>query len=299
MRAQHVTLHGFDVAYRTMGSGPVLMLLHGMVGSSRTWRHVMPALARSFTVVAPDFLGQGESAKPRTDYSPGALACMVRDLMLALGHDRATIVGQSYGGGVAMQLAYQFPERCDRLVLVGSGGLGVEVNHVLRALSVPGAELALPLGCRPALRRLGEAIGGLMTRVGAPPTPATVEMFRSYASLVDPAARTAFMATLRAVVDYQGQSVSARERLYLTFDLPTLIVWGDADPIIPIQHAYDAHAAIPHSRLEVFPGAGHYPHCDDPERFVRALVEFVRDAPAASPHTSDRLRELLLRRAPT
>ena len=295
MPAQHVTLHGYDVAYRSVGSGPVLVLLHGMAGSSATWRYVMPKLASQFTVLAPDFLGHGQSAKPRTDYSLGALASMVRDLMIALGHERATIVGQSYGGGVAMQLAYQYPERCERLVLVGSGGLGVEVNPILRALSVPGAELALPLGVRPGMLNFVARIGGWLTRVGAPPNAATVEMFRSYASLLDADTRNAFMLTLRSVVDHHGQCVSARERLYLTLDLPTLIVWGDADPIIPIQHGLDAHAAIPGSRLSVFKGVGHFPHCEDPTQFIDVLRAFIHDTPAATPGSSARWRALLTR----
>ena len=134
MRLQHVAINGHEVAYRTAGDGPVVLLVHGMAGSSATWNHVMPGLARRFTVVAPDLLGHGESAKPRAEYSLGAHADILRDLLNALGHDRATFVGQSFGGGVVMQLAYQFPERCERLVLVDSGGLGREVIFLLRAL---------------------------------------------------------------------------------------------------------------------------------------------------------------------
>ncbi len=297
MPLEHITLHGYDVAYRMQGRGPALVLLHGMAGSSATWRHVMPHLARDFTVVAPDLLGHGGSAKPRTDYSVGALASVVRDLLVTLGIDRATVAGQSYGGGVAMQFAYLFPERCERLVLVGSGGLGIEVNHILRAMSVPGAGLALPIGIRPGLRDAAAKVGTWLTRLGAPPGPAAVEMFRAYCSLVDADTRAAFMLTLRSVVDHQGQCVSARDRLYLTRDLPTLIVWGDADPIIPLQHALDAHAAMPGSRLEIFEGVGHFPHCEDPRRFVAVLREFIDATAAARPTTSETLRERLVKPA--
>ena len=134
------TLHGHEIAYRTAGSGPVLLLVHGMAGSSATWRHVISALAERYTVVAPDLLGHGESAKPRGDYSLGAHASLLRDLLNALGHERATCIGQSLGGGIVLQFAYQFPERCERIVLVGSGGLGNEVNPLLRALTAPFAE---------------------------------------------------------------------------------------------------------------------------------------------------------------
>jgi pimeloyl-ACP methyl ester carboxylesterase len=293
MLPQHIRIHGHDIAFRTTGSGPVLMLLHGMAGSSSTWRHVVPLLERDFTIVAPDMLGHGASAKPRIDYSLGAHAACVRDLMIALGHERATIVGQSWGGGVAMQFAYQFPERCERLVLVSSGGLGIEVNAILRALSVPGAAYALPIGCRPAFRDAGEKIGGLLARLGKQPGAEEVEIWRAYAALADRDTRRAFLLTLRSVVDHMGQRVSARDRLYLTSEMPTLIMWGDKDPIIPVQHALDAHAAMPGSRLEVFPGIGHYPHCGDPERFVRVLRDFIDETrPAAV--SSSRWRESLV-----
>jgi pimeloyl-ACP methyl ester carboxylesterase len=293
MSPQHIRIHGHDIAFHTTGSGPVLVLLHGMAGSSSTWRHVVPLLEHDFTLVSPDMLGHGESAKPRVDYSLGAHAASVRDLMIALGHERATIVGQSWGGGVAMQFAYQFPERCERLVLVSSGGLGVEVNAILRALSVPGAAYALPIGCRPAFRDAGERIGGLLARLGKQPGAEDVEIWRAYAALADPDTRRAFLWTLRSVVDHMGQRVSARDRLYLTSEMPTLIMWGDRDPIIPVQHAHDAHAAMPGSRLELFPGIGHYPHCGDPERFVRVLRAFIDDTrPAAI--SSSRWRESLV-----
>jgi pimeloyl-ACP methyl ester carboxylesterase len=275
MELQHATIHGHDVAFLAGGRGPLLVLLHGMAGSSATWRHVIPALAERFTVVAPDLLGHGASAKPRTDYSLGAYASGVRDLMIALGHDRGTIVGQSFGGGVAMQTVYQFPERCERLVLVGSGGLGLEVSGLLRALSLPGAEISLPIGCRPLVRDLGRAASRFLSRHGRRPGPVLAEIGRSYASLVHADARRAFVQTLRSVVDPLGQRVSARDRLYLTAEVPTLIVWGTHDPVIPVAHARRAHASMPGSRLELFDGVGHYPHCEAPARFVRVLEEFV------------------------
>src|SRR6187401_269013 len=130
-----IVLHGHRVFFRSAGSGPVLVLVHGITSTSETWSKVLPYLAERFTVIAPDLLGHGESAKPRGDYSLGAYASGIRDLLVALGHESATIVGHSLGGGVAMQFAYQFPERCDRLVLVASGGLGKEVNVLLRVVS--------------------------------------------------------------------------------------------------------------------------------------------------------------------
>jgi pimeloyl-ACP methyl ester carboxylesterase len=275
MEQREITLHGETIAYRAAGEGPVLLLIHGMAGSATTWKHVMPALAAKFTVVAPDLLGHGRSSRQVGDLSLGALASSLRDLLVALGHERATVVGQSLGGGIAMQMAYQFPERCERLVLVSSGGLGPEVNPLLRFLSMPGSAYALQLATASPIQRAVLGATGLLSKIGLEPDPMMVELWRSYSSLADEDTRRAFLRTLRSVIDRRGQAVSARNRLHLAAELPTLIMWGDADPIIPVAHAYEAHEAIPGSRLEIFPGVGHYPHVEDPERFVALLTEFV------------------------
>lgn len=274
-------LHGHEIAYRAAGSGPVLLLVHGMAGSSATWRHVIPAFAERYTVIAPDLLGHGESAKPRGDYSLGAHASLLRDLLNALGHERATCIGQSLGGGIVLQFAYQFPDRCDRIVLVGSGGLGNEVNPLLRALTAPFAETVLSLVCNAPIRDAVARFAGVLAHRGFSLSPAGEEMWRSYASLADQPGRRAFFRTLRSVVDLQGQAIHAGDRFYLAAHLPTLIIWGDRDPFIPHRHGSTTHAAIPGSRLEIFPGAGHYPHCDDPARFVSVVRDFIESTAGA------------------
>ncbi|MGZ6995799.1 MAG: alpha/beta fold hydrolase [Acidimicrobiia bacterium] len=290
MEAQTVSIHGHDVSYRGGGSGPVVVLIHGMAGSSVTWEPVLDDLTRRYTVIAPDLPGHGESDKPRGDYSLGAHASSIRDLLMALGHERATVVGQSFGGGVAMQLAYQHPERCERLVLVASGGLGQEVALLLRALTLPGAEHLMPIACNGRIRDAGTAVTGLLDRIGLRPVPAVAEMWRSYASLSDGSTREAFQHTLRSVVDMHGQRVSATDKLYLAAAVPTLIVWGDRDPIIPLQHGIDAHEMIAGSRFEVFEGAGHFPHCEQPDRFVEVLVDFVDStSPMAKSELTDQI----------
>jgi len=275
MDLREIAIHEQRMTYRTAGTGPVVLLIHGMAGSATTWRYVMPGLAERFTVVAPDLLGNGRSDKPRGDYSLGAMASTLRDLLVALGHERATVVGQSLGGGIAMQFAYQYPERTERLVLVGSGGLGREVNPLLRLLSLPGSNAMLQLACAAPVRRAITSVARAVERVGFRPAPVVAELWRSYASLGDDATRGAFLRTLRAVVDPRGQAVSAANRLHLAAAVPTLIVWGDDDPIIPVDHAYSAHASIPGSRLEIFEGVGHYPHCEAPELFVAVLSDFI------------------------
>ncbi len=270
-----IVVDGNRIVYRTAGKGPVALLVHGLAGSSATWRHVLPALAEHYTVVAPDLLGQGESDKPRGDYSLGAHANTLRDLLDALGHARATLVGQSLGGGVVLQFAHQFPERCERLVLVDSGGLGREVTFYLRMLTAPGFESVFPLLCSPRLRDAGNRVAAWLGRLGIRSAPAGQEIWRSYASLADTESRRAFFRSLRDVIDSGGQAISALGRLPHAARLPTLIVWGARDPFIPVSHAVAAHAAIPGSRLEVFEGVGHYPHCEAPERFVEVLVDFI------------------------
>jgi pimeloyl-ACP methyl ester carboxylesterase len=284
---RHIDIHGHRVGYRTAGSGPVIVLIHGMAGSSETWRFVMPALAEHFTVIAPDLVGHGASEKPRGDYSLGAFASGVRDLLLALGHERATLVGQSLGGGVAMQFAYQFPERCERLVLVSSGGLGDEVNILLRLLALPGAELVLAVGCNSWIHATGARVAGWLANIGLHAGPNLTEIWDSYGSLADSETRNAFAHTLRSVVDVAGQRVSAADRLYLAAEVPTLIIWGDRDNIIPVAQGRATHKAIPGSRLEIFEGTGHFTHCDQPDRFCKVLTEFMTTTSPSTTSASD------------
>ncbi|MDR3648160.1 MAG: alpha/beta fold hydrolase [Acidimicrobiales bacterium] len=289
---EHVSIHGHDVAYRRAGHGPAVLLVHGIAGSSRTWEQVFPLLARSHTVVAPDLTGHGESAKPSSDYSLGAQASGLRDLLTILEIERATVVGQSFGGGVAMQLAYQYPEHCERLVLVGSGGLGREVSWLLRLLAVPGVELVLPVIFPPFVPKWGDKVVEFLERRNIR-WPRGVEMWRAYSSLTTQENRNAFVRTVRGVIDPGGQSVSAIDRLYLAARMPTLIIWGDQDRIIPVSHAYAAHEAIEGSRLEIMEGAGHFPHVEEPVRFAEVLTEFIRSTKPNS-LAPDELRKLML-----
>jgi pimeloyl-ACP methyl ester carboxylesterase len=268
------------VAYVEAGSGPVLLLIHGMAGTSDNWRGVIEPLARAHTVIAPDLPGHGESAPGGGDYSLGSLATGLRDLLLALGHDRATLVGHSLGGGIAMQFSYQFPEMVERLVLVSSGGLGPEVSLILRAAALPGADLFIAATAGLG-QRAGSALGRGLTAVGMRPSADVAEVARGYASLSEPERRGAFLATLRSVVGTGGQRVAAGDRLYLADALPLLIVWGSRDPIIPVRHGEDAHQALPGSRLEIFDGIGHLPQLEAPGRFIAVLERFLAETEPA------------------
>ncbi len=278
--AQTISVHGRSVSYLEAGDGPLLLLVHGMAGTARNWGAVIEPLALHSTVVAPDFPGHGESEPGGGDYSLGSLASGLRDLMVALGHDRATLVGHSLGGGVALQFAYQFPELVERLVLVSSGGLGPEVGMVLRAAALPGADLFLRATAAPGATA-ASWITGALGKVGLRPNADLAEVGRAYATLADADRRKAFLSTLHAVVDTDGQRVAALDRLYLAEALPVLIIWGERDPIIPVAHGRAAHAQLPGSRLEVFPDAGHIPQLESPGRFVAVLQRFLDETEPA------------------
>jgi pimeloyl-ACP methyl ester carboxylesterase len=297
---QEITLHGHRVSYKTAGDGDeVILLIHGIVGCAAQWDQVVPLLAERYTVIAPDLLGHGQSAKPRGDYSLGAYAASVRDLLVALGHRRATVVGHSLGGGVAMQFSYEYPPFAERLVLVSSGGLGPEVHPILRAATLPGSELVLPVIAHERLHGVAGAIGGGLGRLGLRLGGDLAEMARGYGSLADAGARMAFIHTLRAVLDITGQRVSATDRLYLAELLPSMVIWGDRDPLIPVEHAHLAHRALAGNRLEIFEGAGHFPQLHDPLRFAYTLIDFMETTEPTQlefdDESFDRLRQLLVR----
>lgn len=291
MPLEEISLHGHRVAYRMEGEGPAILLIHGITNSSETWDRVFDLLAQNYTVIAPDLIGHGESAKPRGDYSMGAYASGMRDLLMALGIENATFVGHSLGGGIAMQMAYQFPERCDRLVLVSSGGLGREVSPLLRAATLPGSEFAIPLFFKAGLLGIGRTASSALGRIGLKPGTDLEEIARGWASLSDHDAMSAFVHTLRASVDPGGQRVDARDRLYLAGEAPCLIIWGERDRIIPFSHGEEAHQLIPGSRLDLFPSAGHFPHRSHAVRFAKLLDEFIAETEPATMDVS-RLREL-------
>jgi len=273
--AWQVDLHGHRVIYRIAGSGPPVVLIHGMVNSSRHWEDVALRLADRYTLIAPDLIGHGDSATPRGDYSLGAHAASIRDLLAVIGVDHATIVGHSLGGGVAMQFFYQFPQRTDRLVLVSSGGLGREVSPLLRGAALPGATAILRAA---AHRRVLDGMwwSGQRLRDRGVGTGVYLQAIaRALRPLERAGARKAFIQTLRSVIDVHGQRVSARDRLYLLRGYPTLIVWGERDHTIPLAHGEEAHHAIPGSRFVTLPRAAHFPHLEDPEGLAKALDDFI------------------------
>jgi pimeloyl-ACP methyl ester carboxylesterase len=292
-----VSLHGHRVYFNIAGRGPAVVLIHGVAGRASQWDRIVQLLAETHTVVAPDLLGHGDSAKPRGDYSLGAHASGIRDLLVGLDIERASVVGHSLGGGIAMQFAYQFPERCERLGLVASGGLGGDVHALLRAATLPGSEFVLPLVAHPRVLGVVSVVPRALGRIGLRTRPDLTEMARAYQSLSNAEARSAFIHTLRAVIDPTGQRINASDRLYLASKMPSLIVWGCRDRIIPVEHAQPTHEGMPGSTLELFDDAGHFPHLDDPLRFARTLQAFLHETEPARLDTGA-IRALVLARDP-
>ncbi|OBI83650.1 alpha/beta fold hydrolase [Mycobacterium asiaticum] len=281
-----ITLHGDRVAYRDEGAGEVLLLIHGIGGSSNHWRSIIPTLSKKYRVIAPDLLGHGQSDKPRGDYSLGAFAVLLRDFLDALGISRATIIGHSLGGGITMQFAHQHRDYCERMILISSGGLGGEVNRILRLASLPGSEFVLGLvSSKPAIkaRRAFSAL-----KSDDPNALRLHEHWEAHAALANRENRQALLRTLRAVVDHRGQYVCALNRLHFNASVPVLIISGDRDPVIPVSHAYAAHERMPHSRLHIIPGVAHHPHAEQTETVATLIEDFIEadgghtETPAAS-----------------
>ncbi len=292
LEVEYLTLHGHRRAFVRTGSGPALLLLHGLGCDHTTWEPVIRELARRHTVIAPDLLGHGLSDKPRADYSLGGYANGMRDLLTVLGIDSVTVVGHSFGGGVAMQFAYQFPDRTDRMILVAPGGLGPDVSPAIRAVTSPGFEPLMWLLTLPGLRHVGVAGLRALAGTGLHATRDLDEVAEIFASFQDRRTLAAIRHVTRAVVDFKGQIVTMTDRAYLTEAVPMCVIWGEDDAVIPADHARTAEALAPGARVELIPNAGHFPHKDHPQRFVKIVASFLRSTRPAV-YDRDRLRALL------
>jgi pimeloyl-ACP methyl ester carboxylesterase len=289
---QYRTINGHRRAFVKMGQGPALLLLHGLGCDHRTWLPVIAALARRYTVIAPDLLGHGRSAKPRADYSVGGYANGMRDLLTVLGIDKVTVVGHSFGGGVAMQFAYQYPERTERMILVAPGGLGRDVSPAIRAITLPGFHQVMGVVTKPGLRQLTKAGLRSLAATGLSRARDYDEVAEIVESFKDPKARAAIRHVVCAVVDWRGQVVTMADRAYLTAAMPMCVIWGTEDAVIPVRHAAVAAEIAPGATVEVIANAGHFPHKDHPQRFVNIVNDFIRATEPATYHRG-RWRALL------
>jgi len=272
----YVTLHDREIAYRELpGSGPTLLLIHGVGGSATDWDRAIPLLAAADAhVISVDLPGHGRSDKRRGDYSLGAMASTLRDLLDHLAVDQVTLVGHSLGGGISLQFIYQFPQRAQGLILVSSGGLGEETPTWLRAATLPGANYALAaVGSRQTTATLAW-LTKQMHRLHITEEFFTDESLARLAEFSDPLLRDAFLATLRSVVDINGQRVSALGKLPALGPMPVLLIWGAMDPLMPVSHGHNAVEQLENARLVIFPRVGHEPHIADPQRFSQLVLDY-------------------------
>lgn len=279
---EFVTVHGHRRAFVRTGSGPALLLLHGLGCDHTTWDPVIDRLAKRFTVIAPDLLGHGASDKPRADYSVGGYANGMRDLLTVLGIDRVTVVGHSLGGGVAMQFTYQYPELVERLVLVAPGGFGPEVTPAIRMITAPGFHQLAAVATLPGLRHAGVAWLRALKKTGLTLTRDLDAVADIYDSFKDERTRAAIRHVVRAVVDWRGQVITMVDRAYLTEHMPICLIWGEDDLVIPASHAEHARRVAPGAQITLLPNCGHFPHRDHPDRFAKVLQDFVRTTPPAA-----------------
>ena len=276
-------IHGRRLAYREAGGdGPTVLLVHGITNSSRTWTPVTERLAEhGLHVLAPDLPGHGDSQRRRGDHSLGATASILRDFLSVVDVERLTIVGHSLGGGIVMQFSYQFPEAVQRMVLVSSGGLGREVSLAVRAATLPFAEQVIGVGASWPMTRAAGLVGGALGRVGLKPGGDFEEIMEGLTSLSDRERRQAFVRTARSVITPRGQRVLAEDKLYLAAGIPTLLVAGERDSVIPAEHTRAAGRLAPRSRLEIFEESGHFPHLEEPDRFADLVAAFVGETKPA------------------
>jgi len=284
---------GNRLYYQDVGpaEGPVVVLVHGLVSDSSTWEPAIVALAaRGIRVIAPDLLGHGASDKPASaDYSLDGFARSVRDLLDSLDVPRATLVGHSLGGAIAMHFAYHYPAHAERLVLIAAGGLGKDVHPALRAAAVPGSSLVLGLFVNRAT--VGAVRWLRPHRAFRLPPAAVTNLRRAFGGLAHPAGRAAFLASLRSVIAPSGQRGNLIEMRYLADHVPTLIAWSEHDHVIPVSHAHALHEHLPSSRLVLFSGGSHQPHYRHAEDFAAAVAEFLSTtSPAAGTRESVRPR---------
>ena len=274
VKEQKIEVEGLPTRYLTAGEGPPLLLLHGVGDNAFDWHWVMPALAHTYQVYALDLPGSGGSAKPLPDYSPAFFTRFATAFLDALGVERAAVVGNSLGGLVGLRLAFSDPERVAALGLVSSGGLGREVTYALRSLALPGyGKLAVAWGKRRpgALQRALGRSALLFAHPRRVPREWIKEQYR-LARL--PGFLEAQLATLRAQVGLRGQREVLVDRLS-HLKVPTLVVWGARDRVLPYSQGQEAAARLPEGTLKLVPDCGHAPHVEQPERFASGLGEFL------------------------
>ncbi len=274
---RRVTVDGMSTQYLEAGAGSPLLLMHGYEQSATSWRWVIPALARTHRVLALSLPGHGDSDPAVGGYAPGRdLAPFVADFLDTLGVGALDVVGNSVGGAVALRLALADPQRVRTLTLVGSAGLGRDVNPLLALAALPViGELAILLSRVPGGDLLRTTMSAAM--LFAQPWRVPPEFFTEQHALGRRAGHLeAATAMARALFDVNGQREVLLDQLH-TLTMPTLVVWGGCDYVLPAYQAQAAVDRLPAGRLAVFPDCGHLPHVECPDRFAAVLSEFLTE----------------------
>jgi pimeloyl-ACP methyl ester carboxylesterase len=274
LKRRWTTVCGYRMSYVTGGSGELVLLLHGIGSDASIWRHTLSALMQRYTVYAPDMLGCGQSEKPALDYSVEAMTHYVHNFMLAVGIERAHVIGHSLGGGIALILQGLFPERVDRLALVSSGGFGRELHWLLRINALPGALQALSILSDPRAGAIGLSRALERRRMRRLAAAYDGESPTLLHRLQHPEARWAFVRMARSTVGLRGQKMSALPHLP-ALTKPVLLVWGERDRILPAAQGYRAAALLPNAHLAVPPHASHRPQLEAPKAFNEAVLAFL------------------------
>ncbi len=251
--------------------GSRVILLHGGNGSIEFWLYNLPELAKHYQVYAFDMVGSGKSDFPIASYSLTYQAKFLAGFMSALNIDSATLIGNSMGGGVALQFTSLYPDRVDKLVLVDSMGLGREISIGIRLITLPAIVNSLRPGrwMIPAMlksnfdrwRQISPEWMELRYQVFAIPgrNPVILNIGQSNFNLLG-VRPDVYQPILDSLPNIHQQ---------------TLIIWGDRDRIIPVKHAYVAAAGLPNSQLEIFPNCGHHPYLEYPAKFDRSVLNFL------------------------
>jgi pimeloyl-ACP methyl ester carboxylesterase len=268
----HANVKGITTCYWDIGKGPgTIILLHGIGASKETWAANLDSLADGSRVIAIDMIGSGGTDKPRVRYSYERFAEFLRDFMVTLGIARATVVGHSLGGGIALRFAALYPAMIDRLILVAPGGISRGLGPV-RFLTLPLVGRLLMLA---GPRSPKEMLQGTVFDTGIDfdqPVMRMMELSRL------PGSTSAFLATLRRVASIRGQRSGILREIASTlgsFQCRTLVVWGRQDHVVPYAGARIAIASIPHAELWSLDQCGHCPMFEHPDAFNHRVKEFL------------------------
>ncbi|RLI26008.1 MAG: hypothetical protein DRO52_03245 [Candidatus Hecatellales archaeon] len=259
MRENWVSIGGYRTRYVAEGSGKPVVLLHGLGSSLETWKANIGSLAQHFRVYAFDMLGFGLADKPKIEYRIGVFKDFLKGFLDVLGLERASIVGNSLGGLIAVWFAVHHQDRLEKLVLESAAGLEVGARYLI--MNFMGEWWTLE-----SLKRFYEYIYHDPSKVNKEILGLRLEVFSS------PEAQHAYKSTLNMPREWAvlPEKLPSLER-------PTLIIWGAEDKLIPVKHAHQYHKLIKNSKLVVFEETGHVPHAEQPEKYNQTVASFLKD----------------------